>query len=136
MTHPFLSDEWMDAAREIRARYADQAPEAPVSVKINLVTFDVPFGDGEVKGYFDSSSGSVVLELGELADADATVTTDYETAKAIFVDQDPTVAMQAFMGGKIKIQGDMMKLMAMQAVVNPDNDIAATVAAEIKAITA
>jgi hypothetical protein len=135
MTHPFLSDEWMAAAREIRGRYADRAPEPPVSVKVNLVTFDVPFGDGEVKGYFDSSSGRVVLELGELDDADATVTTDYDTAKAIFVDQDPAVAMEAFMGGRIKIQGDMMKLMAMQAVVNPDDEVAAEVAREIRAIT-
>ena len=32
------------------------------------------------------------------------------------------------MNGRIKIQGDMMKLMAMQAVVNPDDEVAAEVA--------
>ena len=41
-----------------------------------------------MKSYLDTSSGEVVMALGELDDADATVTTDYATAKAIFVDQD------------------------------------------------
>jgi hypothetical protein len=39
------------------------------------------------------------------------------------------------MNGRIKIQGDMMKLMAMQAVVNPDDEVAAEVAREIRSIT-
>ena len=135
MTHPFLSEEWMEAAHGIREKYADQVPPVTTVIKINQVITDVPFGDGEVKSYLDTSSGHLMMELGELDDADATVTTDYDTAKAIFVDQDPTVAMQAFMNGKIKIQGDMMKLMAMQAVVNPDDDVAAEVAQEIRSIT-
>ena len=63
-----------------------------------------------------------------------TVTTDYETAKALFVDQDPAVAMQSFMNGKIKVQGDMMKLMAMQTSL-PSNDFTEKIAQEIKDIT-
>ena len=39
----------------------------------------------------------------------------------MIVDQDPAAAMQAFMAGKIKVQGDMMKLMAVQAAV-ADNE--------------
>ncbi len=65
------------------------------------------------------------MELGELDDADVTVTTDYDTAKAMFVDQDPAVAMQSFMTGKIKVQGDMMKLMAMQTPMPQDDHLAA-----------
>jgi putative sterol carrier protein len=42
--------------------------------------------------------------------------------------------MQAFMGGKIKVTGDMMKMMAMQTAI-PQSDITAKVADEIKAIT-
>ena len=41
--------------------------------------------------------------------------------------------MQAFMSGKIKIQGDMTKLMAMQGA--PPDEFAKKVAEEIKAIT-
>ena len=117
MTHPFLSEEWMQAAHAIREKYADQVPAVTTVIKINQVITDVPFGDGEVKSYLDTSSGHLMMELGELEDADATVTTDYATAKAMFVDQDQAIAMQAFMSGKIKVQGDMMKMMAMQTEV-------------------
>lgn len=134
--HPFLSDEWMDAARAIRARHADQAPEIDADLRINIVVIEVPFRDGEVKAYLDTSAGRTELELGELDEPDVTVTTDYATAQAIFVDQDPTVAMQSFMSGKVKVQGDMMKLMAMQTVVDPEDERAQLVADEIAAITA
>jgi putative sterol carrier protein len=50
------------------------------------------------------------------------------------VDQDPQAGMQAFMSGKIKVQGDMMKLMQMQGTA-PD-ETSKKVADEIKGITA
>lgn len=131
--YPFLSDEWMEAAREIRARHADGLPDVTIEVRINQVITDVPFGDGVVHAYVDSSNGSLELELGELDEPDAVVTTDYDTAKAMIVEQNPTAAMQAFMEGKIKVQGDMMKLMAMQTV--QPTEASATVAAEIQSIT-
>ena len=65
---------------------------------------------------------------------EVTVTVDYPTAKAIFVEQNPQAGMQAFMAGKIKVQGDMTKLMAMQQGT-PD-PAAAEIAAKIKEITA
>ncbi|TVR28032.1 MAG: hypothetical protein EA389_01170 [Ilumatobacter sp.] len=134
MSHPFLSDEWMAAARDIRAKYEDRATEVTQVIRINQVITDVPFGEGTVHSYLDTSSGRVEMELGELDDADATITTDYATAKALFVDQDPAAGMQAFMAGKVKVQGDMMKLMAMQTAL-PNDDTAQQVADEIKAIT-
>ena len=135
MTHQFLSDGWIAAARDIREKYKDEAPMITVSVKVNQIITDVPFGDGVVKSYMDTSSGEMVMELGELADADATVTTDYDTARKIFVEQDQQAAMQAFMSGKIKVVGDIMKVMGMQTAV-PQTDITQMVAAEIKSITA
>ena len=134
MTHQFLSDGWIAAARDIREKYKDEAPMITVSVKVNQIITDVPFGDGVVKSYMDTSSGEMVMELGELADADATVTTDYDTARKIFVEQDQQAAMQAFMSGKIKVVGDIMKVMGMQTAV-PQTDITQMVAAEIKSIT-
>ena len=135
MSFPFLSDEWMAAAHDIRAKYEGQVPAVTTSIRINQVVTDVPFGDGTVKSYLDTSSGSVVMELGELPEADATVTTDYATAKAMFVDGDQAAGMQAFMSGKIKVQGDMMKLMAMQTAI-PSNETTDKIAEEIKSITA
>ena len=134
MTYPFLSDDWMTAAKEIRAKYADQATKATTSIRMNQVVTDVPFGEGTVKSYLDTSSGDVVMELGELDTPDLTVTTDWSTARAIFVMQDQAAGMQAFMSGKIKVQGDMMKMMAMQTSM-PQDDIAKQIATEIKDIT-
>ena len=135
MPHPFLSDEWMAEAKAIRERYAGQTAKVTQSLKINQVVTAVPFGEGTVESYLDTSSGDVVMDLGHLEDADVTVTTDYETAKSIFVEQDPAAGMQAFLGGKITVQGDMMKLMAMQ-VAMPTDDASQQIAEEIKAITA
>jgi hypothetical protein len=41
--------------------------------------------------------------------------------------------MQAFMAGKVKVQGDMTKLMAMQAA--PVDDVTKQIAEEIKGMT-
>jgi putative sterol carrier protein len=43
--------------------------------------------------------------------------------------------MQAFMSGRIKVEGDITRLMAMQTAL-PQTNEAIQVAAEIKAITA
>ncbi|WP_420450953.1 SCP2 sterol-binding domain-containing protein [Ilumatobacter sp.] len=135
MPYPFLSEEWIAAARDIREKYADEVPEVVADLKINQVVTDVPFDEGTVHSYLDTTSGSVEMELGELEDPDVTVTTDYEAARVIFVDQDPAMAMQLFMGGRVKVQGDMMKLMAMQTSL-PSNEASEKIAQEIKDITA
>jgi putative sterol carrier protein len=134
MTHPFLSADWMSAAKEIRAKYEGQHPPITASIRMNQVITDVPFGDGEIKAYVDTSSGDLVMDLGELTEPDLTVTTDYATAKSIFVLQDQAAGMQAFMSGKIKVQGDMMKMMAMQTSM-PTDEITKKIADEIQAIT-
>ncbi len=138
MSHEFLSPAWMEAAREIREKYADQAAKVTTSIRMNQVITEVPEtvnGELTLKTFMDTSSGAVVMDLGELESADLTVTTDYATAYKLFVEQDQAAGMQAFMAGKIKVQGDMMKMMAMQTSM-PNDDIAKTIAQEIKDITA
>jgi len=112
----FLSPEWVAAATAIRDEADSDAASAaaPQEVKMNLVITESPFGDDDIHAFMDSSGGSLEMDLGELDDAELTVTVDYETAKAIFVDQNPQAGMQAFMAGKVKVMGDMTKLMAMQ----------------------
>src|SRR5918994_1443705 len=100
MSHPFLSNEWIEAARAIRERHTANAAPIATAVKINVVVNEAPFGDGPINSYVDTSSGAVVMELGQLDDADVTVTTDYVTAKSLFLDSDPAAGMQAFMAGK------------------------------------
>jgi putative sterol carrier protein len=112
--YQFLSDEWIDAARKLRAE-ADAPAVAPQPVKMNLTITEVPFGDGSVDAHMDTTSGELQLDTGHLDGADVTATLDYETAKAMMVDSNPQAAMQAFMAGKIKLQGDMTKAMALQS---------------------
>lgn len=134
MQHPFLSDEWMDAAKAIRAKYEGQTPKITAVIRINQVVTDVPFGSGSIETFMDTSSGDMVTDLGRLEAPDATVTTDWATARAMFAMGDQAAAMQAFMSGKVKVEGDMMKIMSMQTAV-PQSDITVKIAEEIKSIT-
>ncbi len=131
--HPFLSPEWMDEVRNIRDEYRDKVPRLAHVVRMNQVITDVPFGDGSVETYLDTTAGELELELGKLDDPDLTVTLDYETARAIFVDGSPQAAMQAFMAGKIRVDGDMSKLMVMQGT--PPDENAQQIARRIKDVT-
>ena len=135
MSHQFLSESWIEAARDIRHRYSGDVPAIDVVVRINVITTKVPFGDGSISAYIDTSNGSLEMELGSVEESDLTVTTDYETARKLFVEQDPTASMQAFMAGRIKVEGDITRLMVMQTSL-PQTDKTDAVAAEIKAITA
>jgi hypothetical protein len=135
MSHQFLSESWIEAARDIRHRYSGDVPVIDVVVRINVITTKVPFGDGSISAYIDTSNGSLEMELGSIEESDLTVTTDYETARKLFVEQDPTASMQAFMAGRIKVEGDITRLMVMQTSL-PQTDKTEAVAAEIKAITA
>jgi hypothetical protein len=132
--YPFLSDEWLDAAKSIRESQSGGAAAPAHAVRMNQVITDVPFGDGTINAHMDTSGGEMVMDVGHLDAPDLTVTLDYVTAKAILVDGNPQAGMQAFMAGKIKVQGDMTKLMAMtQGTPDP---AAAEIAAKIKEITA
>lgn len=135
MAHAFLSDEWIAAARDVRALHADDEREVNVEITMNQIITHVPFGAGTIESYLDTSTGTMILELGQLENADVTITTDYETAKTIFIDRNFEQAMQAFMSGKIRVQGDLMKLMTLQAAI-PDDEQGRAVAADIQAITA
>lgn len=135
MSHPFLSEQWIEAARDIRHRHAGSVPHIEANVRINVVTTKVPFGDDTIHAHIDTTTGSLELDFGHLESADLVITTDYETARALFVEQDPAASMQAFMAGRIKVEGDITQLMMMQVAL-PQTEATSKVAEEIKAITA
>jgi len=131
--YEFLSPEWTEAAHAIRAEFADRTPPAPVPMKMNLVVNEVPFGDGPMDAHLDTTSGEITLNPGHLEVADLKVTIDYATAKAILVEGNPQAGMQAFMAGRIKVEGDMSKLLALQSA--PTDPVHAEIAARIRDIT-
>jgi putative sterol carrier protein len=131
----FLSDDWVTEARRIREQHAGGGIAVPSVVKLNQVITEVPFREEPVKAHLDTSSGELVMELGHVETPDVTITLDYETAKAIFVDGTAQAGMAAFMAGKIKVEGDLAKLIAALQQVNPSAFEASEVQRRIKEIT-
>jgi SCP-2 sterol transfer family len=133
--HRFLSPEWITAAKAIREEYRDRPRSGGVTIRMNQVITDAPGGE-EIHAHLDAAEGDVVVDLGHLDGPDLTITTDYATARAIFVNQDAAAGMQAFMSGKIKVEGDMAKLLMMQAQGASGIDpVAAEIASRVKDIT-
>ena len=133
--YPFLSPDWMNAARTLRETLPRPDTAPPVAVRMNLVVTDTPF-DADVQGHVDTTDGEVIIEDGHLDGPDLTVTVDYETARAIFIYQDAAAAMQAFMGGRIKVDGDLTKMLAMQASAAAPDANAQALADALRDITA
>jgi hypothetical protein len=134
-THPFLSPEWIDEARKINDEYRGRTAAVPTQVMVNLVVTDVPFDAGTIDAHVDTSSGEMEIDTGHLDGADMTLTLDYLTARQILVDQDPQAGMQAFMGGRIKVQGDMTKLLLLQGQLGTADPVAVEIAGRVKSIT-
>jgi putative sterol carrier protein len=102
---------------------------------MNLVVTQVPFSEEDVLAHMDTSGGELVLETGHIEDQDLKVTVDYVTAKAILVEGNPQAGMQAFMAGKVRVEGDMAKLMALQATPAAADPSAAEMATRLRDIT-
>jgi putative sterol carrier protein len=111
----FLTEEWASAMTDALNSSADfQSAASGQAVKLQQVVTDAP--DGEAKYYFTLDGGKAQVALGEIPDAEATLTQSYETAVAITKQE--LNAQNAFMQGKLKISGNMMKLMQLQGVFN------------------
>ena len=107
MPYTFLSDEWLAEVKKL----ADENPEASAGapdIQLNVVVTGGPQGDRELhldKGTFAS---------GLIDGAPTKLTVPYTVARQMFIEGNQQAAMQAFISGQIKVEGDMTKLMAMQ----------------------
>jgi hypothetical protein len=110
--YPFLSPEWFAKVAELveaRGETPDQG-----EVLMNIVVTDDPSGV-ERQMHMGAKDGRPMWGEGLAERADVTLTTDYETARDVFISGDQQAGMTAFMTGKVKVQGDLTKLMAVQA---------------------
>ncbi|MGI8519559.1 MAG: SCP2 sterol-binding domain-containing protein [Actinomycetota bacterium] len=110
----FLSQEWaeqisaaLNSSTEFRSTAASKA------MGLQQVVKDAP--EGEIRYYFALEDGAASIALGELTNPDATVEQSYETAMAM--SRGEIGASQAYMQGKLKISGNLMKLMQLQGVL-------------------
>lgn len=120
--YPFLSDEWFEVVEKLVEEHGADAP-AHQNVLVNLTITGTPFG-AERHMHMGAREGRGHWGIGHKDDADVTLTTDYETAKEVFVSGNPQAGMQAFMAGKVKVQGDMTKLMMAQQGGGPGGNAA------------
>lgn len=134
-THPFLSDPWIEEARRIHEEYRGRTAAIEQSLRINLVVTDVPFDEVTIHAHADTSNGDLEVDLGHLDAAETTLTLDYGTARAIIVEQDGQAAMQAYLGGRIKVQGDLTKLLLLQGMMGNPDPIGVEAANRITAMT-
>ncbi len=132
MPHPFLSDEWLSEVRRIVDEGALDVP-AGVNLRMNLVVTDTPFAaDRLLHIVMADERGD--WDEGHVEQPDLTITTDYETARELFLGADVQAALTALTAGRLKLQGDLTKLVAAQmAGTGPGSPGLATALAEITA---
>ncbi len=120
----YLSQEWLDLQKEL----AESFPSKPgASAHMQYVVAGGP--DGDVKYHAVIEDGKMVEnQLGEDPDAEFTLTTGYDDS--VRIAKGELDANAAFMQGKVKVTGNMGKLMTLMPLTqSPEyKDISAKVA--------
>jgi putative sterol carrier protein len=112
MAVKYLSEEW---TREVTSLLQESEAVAQAGRGLTFSVQQVVTGaadGGEVKYYFKVTDGVPEVRLGLAEGPDATIIQSYETAVAL--DKGELNPPAAFMQGKLKIQGDLMKMMQLQ----------------------
>jgi putative sterol carrier protein len=110
----FLSDEWAnDVTAAINSHEGFKNAMGAADLGVQFVTDDGP--DGEVAYFLKASGGTSNMAIGTLDEPDVTVKQSYDTAKAIASGDLNT--QTAFMTGKLKVSGNLAKLMMHQAAI-------------------
>ena len=110
----FLTEEWAsDVTAALNSHEGFKNAIGAADLAIQFETEDGP--DGDVNYFLKSSGGTSNMAIGELDDADVTVKQSYETATAIAKGDLNT--QTAFMTGKLKVSGNLAKLMMHQSAI-------------------
>jgi putative sterol carrier protein len=108
MAVKFLSAEWLSevtTALENHQGFQDAARGMDLGIQFNVL--DAPFGD---TGYhLVIAPQAITIALGVRDDLDITISQNYETAAAIM--RGDLNVQSAFITGKIKVSGNLAKLM-------------------------
>ena len=108
----WLTQEWLDQSKKL----AEGQPERPgASARMQYVVTGGP--DGEIHYYWVLVNGKLEEStLGDLSDAEVTMTQTYDDAMKI--QKGELDANAAFMQGRIKVSGNMAKLMSLMPLTN------------------
>ncbi len=112
MAVKFLSQEWADALTEkLNADESFTSSIANQNAKIQQV---ITGPDGEQRYWLTLQDGRVEMGVGEVDDADASITEDYDTAVGLAKGE--VNAVTAFMSGRIRIS-NLGLLMPLQGAL-------------------
>ena len=110
----FLSEAWAkDVTSALNSHQGFKNAMGGADLGIQFHTEGAPDGDADY--YLKTSGGTANLALGTLDDADVTVKQSYDTAAAISKGELNT--QSAFMSGKLKVSGNLAKLMMHQSAI-------------------
>ena len=114
----FLSEEWASEVTTALGQHQGfKNAIGSAELGIQFVVTDGPDGDAEY--YLKASGGNSTMAVGNLENADVTVRQSYETAAAISKGELNT--QTAFMTGKVKVSGNLAKLMMHQSAIQQWN---------------
>jgi putative sterol carrier protein len=110
----FLSDEWAKTVQDaLNANESFKGSIGSLGARVQQV---VTTPGGEKRYWFILEGGEAKLGTGDIEGAaDATITQDYDTAVAL--SKNELTGPAAFMSGKLKVTGDLMKLMTLQGAL-------------------
>lgn len=129
MPNPFLSDEWLADVQKLAAEAGGSAGVMPGGVELNMLVTGGPQGDRELH-VADGAFGAGLKE-----GCPTKLILPYAIARDMFINGNQQAAMQAFMSGQIKVEGDMTKLMAMQGGGGGGGEGGAAIQAKLREIT-
>jgi len=136
--HAFLSSDWISTALALYSEYDGQLPEPTQHVRINLLVTAVPHGAVEViEASIDTAARGLVPHLGHLDEPETTVILDYATARTIFLEADPDAVGQAFIAGRIEVQGDLTRVFMLQTleITSEEQSVVGEVAERLASLT-
>ena len=111
-TVKFLSPEWA-AAVEAGLKNAQSQGRTFLPSQFNIIVIPKDKTALPLHVSYQLDSNNIRVSTKPIDDPEMTVTMDYATLQAVS-EGNAQAIMQAFMSGKMKVQGDMTKIMALQ----------------------
>lgn len=104
----YLSQDWLDLEMKLANETQPERPSATVRLQYNVTGGP----EGDIKYYWILEEGRLVEnQLGQLDDSEVTLTLSYDDA--VKIQKGELQINAAFMQGRVKVSGNMIKVMAL-----------------------